>query len=319
MSIKGYKVFNSDWTCRGFQYEVGKTYKHNEDIEVCERGFHFCQKASACFNYYIFDPTNKVAEVNAIGLVKTCGDKSVTDEIVIVREISWQELLTLVNTGDECTGLCNSGNHNSGNHNSGNENSGNWNSGHNNSGIRNSGSWNSGTRNSGFRNSGDCNSGGHNSRHWNSGSYNSGNENSGDWNSGDWNSGDHNSGDWNSGDWNSGDHNSGFFNTKTPNVIAFNKPTNMTYEEFLSSKGIFVLNQNYKNNLWVCSNDMTDEEKEAYPEHETTGGYLKTVDFKTACKMMWNKLNDEEKQAVKEIPNFDADVFEEITGIDVTT
>ena len=28
MSIKGYKVFNPDWTCRDFQYEVGKTFKH---------------------------------------------------------------------------------------------------------------------------------------------------------------------------------------------------------------------------------------------------------------------------------------------------
>lgn len=289
MSIKGYKVFNPDWTCKGFQYEVGKTYKHNGNIEVCERGFHFCQKASACFNYYMFDPANKVAEVNAIGLVKTCGDKSVTDEIVIVREISWQELLTLVNTGDGCTGLGNSGDGNSGNRNSGNRNSGN--------------------ENSGNRNSGDCNSGSDNSASWNSGNYNSG----------EYNSGGYNSGDWNSGDWNSGDYNSGFFNSKTPNVIAFNKPTNMTYEEFLSIRGVLVLNQNYENNLWVCSNDMTDEEKEAYPEHETTGGYLKTVDFKTACKMMWNKLNDEEKQAVREIPNFDADVFKEITGIDVTT
>lgn len=25
--IKGYKVFNSDWTCRGFQYEVGKLFE----------------------------------------------------------------------------------------------------------------------------------------------------------------------------------------------------------------------------------------------------------------------------------------------------
>ena len=42
--IKGYKVFNKDWTCRGFQYKVGKTFKHNENIKMCDRGFHFCQK-----------------------------------------------------------------------------------------------------------------------------------------------------------------------------------------------------------------------------------------------------------------------------------
>ena len=272
MSVKGYKVFNPDWTCKGFQYEVGKTYKHDGDIKICETGFHFCRKAAACFNYYNFDPKNKVAEVEAIGCVKTKGNKFVTDEIIIVREISWQELLTIVNTGVGCTGLSNSGDFNSGN-----------------------------------RNSGDFNSG-----YFNSGNLNSGNRNSGDWNSGYFNSGNLNSGSWNSGNWNSG-----FFNSTTPNVRAFNKPTGLTYEEFYKIKGVQVLELYYENNLWVVSENMTEEEKKDHPEHETTGGYLKTVDFKTACKMMWERLNDDDKQAVKEIPNFDAEVFKEITGIDV--
>lgn len=108
--IKGYKVFNPDWTCRGFQYEVGKTFKHDGNIEMCGAGFHFCQKASDCFDYYKFDSQNKVAEIEAIGRVETSGNKSVTDEIKIVREIPWQELLTIVNEGNDCTGLCNTGN-----------------------------------------------------------------------------------------------------------------------------------------------------------------------------------------------------------------
>ena len=40
--IRGYKVFNSDWTCRGFQFEVGKTYEEDVTPLCCERGFHFC-------------------------------------------------------------------------------------------------------------------------------------------------------------------------------------------------------------------------------------------------------------------------------------
>ena len=51
--------------------------------------------------------------------------------------------------------------------------------------------------------------------------------------------------------------------------------------------------------------------------NENTGSHLKTVDFKTACRMMWNKLSDEDKQSVKEIPNFNAEVFKEITGIEI--
>lgn len=113
-NVKGYKVFNPDWTCRGFQYEVGKTFEHDGNIELCGSGFHFCQKASDCFNYYVFNSNNKVAEVEALDLVETKGNKSVTNKIHIIREIPWQELLAIVNTGKDCTGLENTGDWNTG-------------------------------------------------------------------------------------------------------------------------------------------------------------------------------------------------------------
>ena len=118
-NVKGYKVFNPDWTCRGFQYEVGKTFEHDGNIELCGSGFHFCQKASDCFNYYDFNSNNKVAEIEALDLVETEGNKSVTNKIHIVREIPWQELLTIVNTGKDCTGLENTGDCNTGDCNTG--------------------------------------------------------------------------------------------------------------------------------------------------------------------------------------------------------
>ena len=37
-SIKTYKGFNKDMTCRGFQYEEGKEYEE-ESVEVCDHGF----------------------------------------------------------------------------------------------------------------------------------------------------------------------------------------------------------------------------------------------------------------------------------------
>ena len=155
--VKGYKVFNSDWTCRGKQYTCPGKFEEDVTPIQCRRGMHFCKKAADCFNYYLFDQNNKVAEVIAYGEVSEEGDKCATNKLEVVREIPWSELLGLVNTGKGCTGRCNSGNRNSGNRNSGNWNSGNW-------------------------NSGNCNSGNHNS-----GNCNSGNCNSGDWNSGDWN------------------------------------------------------------------------------------------------------------------------------------
>ena len=145
--MKGYKVFNSDWTCRGFQYEVGKTYKTDSRPILCCNGFHFCEKVADCFNYYSFDTRNKVAEVEALGEVVTeeDGDKSCTNEIKIVREVSWEEMLALANSGKG-----NTGRNNSGDRNSGNLNSGDWNSGNCNSGNCNSGDWNKTNYSSGF-------------------------------------------------------------------------------------------------------------------------------------------------------------------------
>lgn len=58
-NVKGYKVFNPDWTCRGFQYEVGETYEEDAMPFVCNEGFHFCKRAIDCFGYYSFDADNK--------------------------------------------------------------------------------------------------------------------------------------------------------------------------------------------------------------------------------------------------------------------
>ena len=157
--VKGYKVFNSDWTCRGKQYTCPGKFEEDVTPIQCRRGMHFCKKAADCFNYYLFDQNNKVAEVIAYGEVSEEGDKCATNKLEVVREIPWSELLGLVNTGKGCTGRCNSGNRNSGNRNSGNCNSGNC---------------NSGNHNSGNCNSGDCNSGDWNSGDWNKCSFSNG-------------------------------------------------------------------------------------------------------------------------------------------------
>ena len=124
--MKGYKVFNPDWTCRGFQYKVGETYKYEGEISICKAGFHFCEELLDCFGYYDFNPRNKVATVEATGKVieeTSClGSKCVTDEIKIVKELSWNEVLNMVNFGVGNVGANNAGNCNSGNCNIGNHN-----------------------------------------------------------------------------------------------------------------------------------------------------------------------------------------------------
>ena len=308
MSIIGYKVFNPDWTCRGFKYEVGKTYKHNGNIEMCGAGFHFCQKISDCFNYYNFDSKNKVAKVEAIGLVETRGDKSVTDEIVILEELSWNEMLKLANEGRDNNGLGNTGDYNTGDWNTGDWNTGDYNTGHCNTGHRNTGDWNTGDYNTGHRNTGDYNTG-----HRNTGDYNTGHRNTGHRNTGH-----RNTGHRNTGDWNLSDFNTGFFTTKSSNIQMFNKLTEFSEQSNIRElKGMKVLGWNYENSWWIYSDNMTEEEKQQHPEYKTTGGYLKTVDHKTACKIMWKNLDNDDKRAILDLPNFDKEVFKEITGIDI--
>ena len=280
--IKGFKVFNPDWTCspNGNTKQYTCPGKFEEDVTPvrCGQGMHFCKVAADCFNYYDFNPDNHVAEVAAYGEVVEEGDKCATNKLEIIREIPWAELLEMVNTGKGCAGLCNSGNRNSGN--------------------RNSGDWNSGDWNSGDCNSGDCNSGNRNS--------------------GNWNSGDCNSGDCNSGDWNNTNFSNGCFNTVEPTIHLFNKPSSWTYRDWLNSEARYLMNQIQGDILeWVYLSDMTDEEKAEHPEAETTGGYLKELDNSECAVIWWRSLNQRQKNVIMAIPNFDKAIFKEITGIDV--
>ena len=176
-----------------------------------------------------------------------------------------------------------------------------------------------GFSNSGDYNSGDCNSGNYNSGNYNSGDYNSGNRNSGNYNSGDCNSGDYNSGDWNSGDWNSGDFSNGCFNTKSPKIFLFNKLSDWTYQDWLYSDARCILTGCPSNILsWIWKNDMTDEEKELHPEYSVTGGFLKFIEKEAGRQIWWDNLSNKEKTIVMNLPNFDKNIFKEITGIEIS-
>ena len=297
---KGFKVTNKDMTCLSFQFELNKWHHVKGEIVACSNGFHWCKKADDCFNYYSFNSENRVFEIEAKGKTVDHGDKSCSRSIRFVRELTWTEVLEEVNTGKN-----NTGRRNSGDRNSGYRNSGDWNSGYRNSGDWNSGDSNSGDRNSGYRNSGD----------WNSGYRNSGDWNSGDSNSGDRNSGYRNSGDWNSGDWNSCNRESGFFNSKQSKEIrVFNKPCKFEDWE-KAEKPRFIFNLNLT--IWVWDYEMSDKEKEDNPNWEVREGYLKTLTYKGAWREAYKKATKEDIKLLKKLPNFDAEVFKEITGLEV--
>ena len=255
-TVKGYKVFNPDWTCRGKQYACPGKFEEDVHLSMCESGMHFCKKVCNCFNYYSFNPANRVAEVVAYGQIIESGDKCATDKLEVVREMPWHEVLAMANTGD-----------------------------------------------------------------WNSGNGNSGNGNSGKRNNGNCNSGDCNRGDWNSGDWNSGSYLTGCFNTgvSTSTIDFFNRPSDWTYRDWLSSDARCILESmphNHNEWRWFC--DMSDAEKAEHPEAETTDGYLKRIVVGTEeVNRWWKELATKDKRTVMALPNFDSAIFEEITGIKI--
>ena len=130
------------------------------------------------------------------------------------------------------------------------------------------------------------------------------------------NSGNWNSGDWNSGNWNSGDWNSGYCNTTEPTVRLFDHQTDITFSDFRNSRAYNLLCHIPSDCLtWKYSEYMTDDEKAAHPEHETTGGFLYLQ--KADRQAWWESLSDESKAAITSMPYFDADKFYKCTNIRV--
>ena len=116
---KGYKVTDSQMRCRSFQFEIGKDFKETGKLQICNNGFHFCQKLSHCFNYYNFNKSNRVFEIEAYGDIITYKDKSCTLHIKLIKELTWQEVLFLANDGADNMGHSNTGDSNTGNRNTG--------------------------------------------------------------------------------------------------------------------------------------------------------------------------------------------------------
>ena len=89
--MKAYKA-SYNGVCRGFKYEVGKTYE-TDNIEICYRGFHACRKMMDTLNYYPYNIEFVLFEVELLGEVIERGDKLVTNKIKIVRIVPPEEYL----------------------------------------------------------------------------------------------------------------------------------------------------------------------------------------------------------------------------------
>ena len=87
--IIAYKGFDENLCCRGFQYEIGKEYVHEGEIECCESGFHACTNPFDVLDYYPVERRNRFCVVEQSGMIKTGnGDsKQASSKIKIKAEI----------------------------------------------------------------------------------------------------------------------------------------------------------------------------------------------------------------------------------------
>ena len=181
----------------------------------------------------------------------------------------------------------------------------------NNTGHRNTGSYNTGSCNTGDHNTGSCNTG-----YRNTGSRNTGDRNTAHGNTGYHNTGNYNTGHRNTGDYNTGFRNAGFFCTETPKPTFFDIPVDMSWDDAADLIPYIDIPAPC---VFIQEEDMTEEEKAKFPHYKTIGGYLKeqikplTETFPEA----WKKLNEERKQKWLSLPNFNAEKFLAITGVDV--
>ena len=96
--MKAYKVFDKDLTCRGFQYEIGKTCEMRDEPIICKKGFHACTELDDVFGYYKIGKNIRICEVELLGDIDDMSQrdsKVATNKIKIIRELKVKDLLEL--------------------------------------------------------------------------------------------------------------------------------------------------------------------------------------------------------------------------------
>ena len=109
--VEGYKITNSNYSCRGFKYELNHTYSIEADPIPCKNGFHFCKELTDCFRYYPPDrityeiynlDTYKYLKVRSNGTTYQVRDKYCTNNLTILEECTTEEILEAFSKDIDC-------------------------------------------------------------------------------------------------------------------------------------------------------------------------------------------------------------------------
>jgi ankyrin repeat protein len=95
MDRLGFKATHPDMRCQGMQFEMGTVHRHDSKLEMCKSGFHFCLQLKDVHEYYSF-LMSRVFIVQHGAHVLSGYDKCVTDEIVLLREITGETIQELM-------------------------------------------------------------------------------------------------------------------------------------------------------------------------------------------------------------------------------
>ena len=92
--IIAYKAMNADMTCRGKQYEVGKTY-HEDKADCCNAGMHACENPLDVLHYYPLKDSPRFFEVECGGDVDKSGvdSKLACTELTVKGEVNFAGLV----------------------------------------------------------------------------------------------------------------------------------------------------------------------------------------------------------------------------------
>ena len=201
-------------------------------------------------------------------------------------------------TGNRSTGDCSTGDYSTGSYSTGDYSTGSCSTGH-----YSTGSYSTGYCSTGDYSTGDCSTG-----HFSTGSYSTG-----DYSTGSCSTGDYSTGWYSTGNCSTGRYSVGHFcNEEYAPHGWFNVASDLRWGDVDTPHfSEFYVTQ------WVPGSDMTTQEKKDNSTFHTTGGYLKTYEYKEAWANFWAKTDQKNKDKFLKLPHFDAEVFEDITGINV--